>query len=60
MITLNVLDGISAGATSIQRKSFQAAAVSILLYDSTTLMKRSEKKRDRNCIRMLRAVLKKS
>ncbi len=44
------------------RSFFQAAVVSILLYECTTwtLNKRLEKKLDGNCTRMLRAILNKS
>ena len=46
----------------IKGNFFQAAVVSILLYIYTTwtLTKRMKKKQDRNCTRMLRAILNKS
>ena len=46
----------------IKRNFFQAVVVFILLYECTTWMlnKRMEKKLDRNCTRMLRALLNKS
>ena len=45
----------------IKRHFFQAAVVSRLFYGCTwTLIKRIEKNRDRNCARILRAILNKS
>ena len=46
----------------IKRNFIQAAVASILLYGCTTwtLNKRTKKKLDRNCSRMLRAILNKS
>ena len=46
--------------TKMKRSFFQTAVVSILLYGSTTLTKRLEKKLDGNYTRMLRAILNKS
>ena len=46
----------------IKRDFFQVTVMSVLLYGWTTwkLTKRKEKKLDRNCTKMLRAILKKS